>query len=215
LAIEGAVVTIDAAGCQRKIAQTILDKKADYLLALKGNQGTLREDVELFAREQKEVAFKDASVSQDTTVDGDRGRIETRTVTVLHDIAWLQKNHQWPGLKSVVWRGGVSPPRSPRTGRSQFIRLPASSRVAWRTCQCAKSAGLARRCRRNTHARLSACAGSGLYVRRAHFLTGKFHSPGGGGTRVRPLPVGVLTVGPSVDDGVSIAHMISFKESKN
>jgi predicted transposase YbfD/YdcC len=40
LAIEGAVVTVDAAGCQRKIAQTIIDKKADYILALKGNQGT-------------------------------------------------------------------------------------------------------------------------------------------------------------------------------
>jgi hypothetical protein len=59
LAIEGAVVTIDAAGCQRKIAQTIIDKKADYILALKGNQGTLRDDVELFAKEQKAVAFKD------------------------------------------------------------------------------------------------------------------------------------------------------------
>ena len=102
LAIEGAVVTIDAAGCQRKIAQTIIDKKADYILALKGNQGTLRDDVELFAQEQKAVAFKDTSISQDTTVDGDHGRIETRTVTVFHDIGWLQDSHQWPGLKSVV-----------------------------------------------------------------------------------------------------------------
>ena len=46
LAIEGAVVTIDAMGCQRDIAQKIIDKKADYILALKGNQGTLRDDVE-------------------------------------------------------------------------------------------------------------------------------------------------------------------------
>src|SRR5208283_883284 len=102
LAIEGAVVTIDAMGCQREIAQKIIDKKADSILALKGNQGTLRDDVELFAHEQKAVAFKNTSVSQDTTVDGDHGRIETRTVTVFHDIGWLQDNHQWPGLKSVV-----------------------------------------------------------------------------------------------------------------
>ena len=102
LAIEGAVVTIDAMGCQRGIAQNIIDKKADYVLALKGNQGTLRDDVELFAGEQKAVAFKNSSVSQDTTVDGDHGRIETRTITVFHDIGWLQDNHQWPGLKSVV-----------------------------------------------------------------------------------------------------------------
>jgi hypothetical protein len=52
MAIEGAIVTIDAMGCQRDIAATILDKKADYFLALKGNQGTLREDIEVFAAEQ-------------------------------------------------------------------------------------------------------------------------------------------------------------------
>jgi len=102
LAIEGAVVTIDAMGCQREIAQKIIDKKADYILALKGNQGTLRDDVALFAREQKAVAFKETSVSRDTTVDGDHGRIESRTVTVFRDISWLQHSHQWPGLKSVV-----------------------------------------------------------------------------------------------------------------
>jgi predicted transposase YbfD/YdcC len=45
---------------------------------------------------------ENTSVSRDTTVDGDHGRIETRTVTVIHDIAWLEDNHQWPGLKSVV-----------------------------------------------------------------------------------------------------------------
>ena len=94
LAIEGAVVTIDAMGCQRAIAQKIIDKKADYILALKGNQGTLRDDVELYAREQKAVGFTDAHVSRDETVDGDHGRIETRTVTVFQDVEWLQEAHQ-------------------------------------------------------------------------------------------------------------------------
>ena len=102
LAIEGAVVTIDAMGCQRDIAQTIIDKKADYILALKGNQGTLKDDVKLFVDEQKAVDFKDAKVSRDKTVDGDHGRIETREVTVIHDVGWLQERHEWPGLKSVV-----------------------------------------------------------------------------------------------------------------
>ena len=51
LAIEGAVVTIDAMGSQRDIAQKVIDKKADYILALKGNQGTLREDVEVSRRQ--------------------------------------------------------------------------------------------------------------------------------------------------------------------
>jgi predicted transposase YbfD/YdcC len=102
LAIEGAIVTIDAMGCQRDIAQNILDKKADYVLALKGNQGTLREDVEVFAAEQKASGFKDTKVSRHETVDGDHGRIETRTYTAIHDVAWLQERHDWPGLRGVV-----------------------------------------------------------------------------------------------------------------
>jgi predicted transposase YbfD/YdcC len=59
LAIEGAIVTIDAMGCQREIAAKIMDKKADYILALKGNQGTLRADVEVLAAEQKANGFAD------------------------------------------------------------------------------------------------------------------------------------------------------------
>jgi predicted transposase YbfD/YdcC len=102
MAIEGAIVTIDAMGCQRDIAKKIVDKKADYVLALKGNQGTLREDVELFATEQKANGFKDTTVSRHETVDGDHGRIETRIYTVIHDVAWLQERHDWPGLKGVV-----------------------------------------------------------------------------------------------------------------
>jgi predicted transposase YbfD/YdcC len=117
LAIEGAIVTsafrsrhvnvakcvtIDAMGCQRGIAQKVIDKKADYVLALKGNQGSLREDVELFAAEQKASGFAEAKTSQTTTVDGDHGRIETRTTTVIHDVKWLRESHDWPGLKAVV-----------------------------------------------------------------------------------------------------------------
>jgi predicted transposase YbfD/YdcC len=120
LAIEGAIVTIDAMGkagqrfrqaqpdgmarrgCQRDIAQKIIDKKADYILALKGNQGSLREDVELFVEEQKAKGFTDTEISQDTTIDADHGRIETRTTTVIRDVEWLQKRHDWPGLKAVV-----------------------------------------------------------------------------------------------------------------
>jgi predicted transposase YbfD/YdcC len=102
MAIEGAIVTIDAMGCQRDIAQKIIDKKADYVLALKGNQGSLCEDVELFVAEQKAAGFKDTKISRDQTVDGDHGRIETRTTTVIRDVAWLQERHDWPGLKAVV-----------------------------------------------------------------------------------------------------------------
>ena len=102
MTIAGAIVTIDAMGCQRGIAQKIVDSKADYVLALKGNQGTLREDVELFAAEQKANGFKDTKISQSQTVDGDHGRIETRIYTVFHDVAWLQERHDWPELKGIV-----------------------------------------------------------------------------------------------------------------
>lgn len=102
VAVEGAIITIDAMGCQRDIAQKVINKKADYVLALKGNQGALRHDVELFATEQKTRGFADTEVSQDTTIDGDHGRIETQTTTVIHDVKWLQDRHAWPGLKSVV-----------------------------------------------------------------------------------------------------------------
>jgi predicted transposase YbfD/YdcC len=102
MAIEGAVVTIDAIGCQRDIAEKIIAKKADYILALKGNQGTLRADAELFANEQKSRGFAEAVVSTHETVDADHGRIETRNYTVIHDVGWLRARHDWPGLKGLI-----------------------------------------------------------------------------------------------------------------
>lgn len=102
LAIEGAIVSIDAIGCQREIARTIVDKKADYILALKANQRGLHDDVAPFVAEQKANGFKDTPIRRHRTVDGDHGRIETRTTTIIEDIAWLQERHRWPGLAAVV-----------------------------------------------------------------------------------------------------------------
>ena len=102
LVIEGAIITIDAMGCQRDIAQKILDKGGDYVLALKGNQNSLHEDIKLFASEQKARNFYQTRVSQHSSTDGDHGRIETRKCTVIHDVAWLQERHKWPGLRGVV-----------------------------------------------------------------------------------------------------------------
>ena len=90
---------------QVKVAEKsneIIDKKTDYVLALKGNQSSLREDVELFVAEQKANGFKDTTISQDTTIDADHSRIETRTTTVIHDVGWLQKRHAWPDPKAVI-----------------------------------------------------------------------------------------------------------------
>jgi predicted transposase YbfD/YdcC len=102
LVVEGAIITIDAMGCQRAIAQKILDKKADYIFGLKGNQGTLRDDVELFVTGQQTKDFADTTVSRAQTIDADNGRIETRITTVIHDIDWLRKRHGWPGLNAIA-----------------------------------------------------------------------------------------------------------------
>ena len=102
LTIKGATVTIDAMGCQREIAAKIVEKQAGYVLALKGNQGTLREDVELFFTEQRRRAFADTAVSRHETVEKGHGRIETRITTATDDISWLTRRHDWPGLKSIV-----------------------------------------------------------------------------------------------------------------
>jgi predicted transposase YbfD/YdcC len=64
-------VTIDSMGCQRNVAAKIIEQKADYILALKGNQGTLREDVE---ESRKALKFKDTTIS---THETDHGRIES------------------------------------------------------------------------------------------------------------------------------------------
>lgn len=92
LAIEGAIVTIDAMGCQRKIASKIIAKKADYVLALKGNQSTLHDDIKLYFEEQSACNFKDVKAETHKTVEKSHGRIETRTYHVIDDIAWLAKN---------------------------------------------------------------------------------------------------------------------------
>lgn len=102
LAVEGAIITIDAMGCQRAIARKVIEKKADYVFGLKGNQGSLRDDVDLFVSEQKAKGFADTTISRAETIDADNGRIETRTTTVIHDVDWLRKRHDWPGLNAVV-----------------------------------------------------------------------------------------------------------------
>jgi predicted transposase YbfD/YdcC len=131
LAIEGAVVTLDAIGCQRAIAEQIIEKKANYVLALKGNQGTLREDVELFVAEQKAKGFKDAKVSRHETLDGDHGRIETRTYTAIHDVEWLKERHDWTGLQGVVM---VESKREIGDKIERETRFYITS-LAWLACQ--------------------------------------------------------------------------------
>lgn len=97
LALAGHIVTADAMHCQKATARTILERGGAYVLALKGNQPALYEDVRLWLDDP-------ATVPDDTcqTIDGDHGRIETRRALVAHDVAWLAQRHDFPGLAAVA-----------------------------------------------------------------------------------------------------------------
>ena len=62
----------------------------------------MRDAVDVFVAEQKASDFQDTTIRRHQTVDGDHGRIETRTTTVIHDVGWLRERHKWPGLNGIV-----------------------------------------------------------------------------------------------------------------
>lgn len=101
LAIEGCIVTIDAMGCQRTIVETIVAQKADYVLSLKGNQGTLHENVQLFFQTQRQADFKELCFDYHETVEADHGKIEIRKHWTTSDIAWLQGKEHWQNLNTI------------------------------------------------------------------------------------------------------------------
>src|SRR5581483_1878059 len=90
--LKGALVTIDAMGCQVAIAEKIVAHGADYLLARKGNQPTLAKDVEDYVR----GAPKNELVSQ-STIEKGHGRIETRTYTAAQIVDWMSSDRSYPG----------------------------------------------------------------------------------------------------------------------
>lgn len=94
LHLKGAIVTIDAMGCQTAIAEKIIEKGGDYCLALKGNRPALQDEVErLFADPAEAGVITQTAV----TTDKDHGRLEIRTHTVCHDIDWLLSDRRYPG----------------------------------------------------------------------------------------------------------------------
>jgi predicted transposase YbfD/YdcC len=105
LDLAGCIVTIDAMGCQTGIAQAIVDKEADYLLALKANQGTLHEDVVLLFDDLVQSNFTAYAYDHDKTVDKDHGRIEVRQAWTISDPAVLRAlrtTDKWPKLRTLL-----------------------------------------------------------------------------------------------------------------
>jgi predicted transposase YbfD/YdcC len=101
LEIEGCIVTIDAMGCQKNIAETIIDKGADYVLALKGNQSKLHDDVKLFFQDYLKTDNNNPAVDSYETTDGDHGRIEIRRYWTTSDINWLQGKESWKNINTI------------------------------------------------------------------------------------------------------------------
>jgi predicted transposase YbfD/YdcC len=102
LDLKGHIVTIDAMGTQKAIAKQIIDQGGDYILALKGNQGTLNEDVRLFLETELKKPSSIAIEDRCEDVDKGHGRIETRKCFVSAQIDWLNQKEQWAGLKTIV-----------------------------------------------------------------------------------------------------------------
>ena len=125
LNLQGAIVTIDAIGCQKKIAATIRHRGADYLLALKDNQPTLDRDVADFFSEQRAAGFEDCAAGSwatHETIDADHGRLELRRHWIVGDIAWLRESHpQWPDLTSIAMIEAVrEEPGKPASRQTRF-----------------------------------------------------------------------------------------------
>lgn len=104
LDVQGCLVTIDAMGCQRAIAQQVVDQGGDYVLALKDNQPTLAADVHECFAQARVSGSTDAGHDAHEAVDKGHGRVEIRRRWAITDpevLAWLQAEHDWPGLRGI------------------------------------------------------------------------------------------------------------------
>jgi predicted transposase YbfD/YdcC len=124
IALKGCIVTIDALGCQYKIAGRIVAARADYLFALKENQGTLYEDVKTYFEDVNHT-HADPNVAVHTTFEVDHGRLERRFHGITADVSWLIERHPaWKSIKSI---GIIDATREIGDKVSQERRLYVSS----------------------------------------------------------------------------------------
>ena len=102
LEITGCIVTIDALGCQTEIAKAVVEKQADYVLAVKGNQSTLLEDLKEYFDWALADKFQQTHYTKNETVTGDHGRVEVRRCYASEDCEWLRRKVDWKGLRSIA-----------------------------------------------------------------------------------------------------------------
>ena len=101
LDLHGVLVTIDAMGCQKEIARRVVDGGGDYVLAVKGNQGHLLEDIQATVAPALDGKLGAAVVSEYATQEQGHGRQEERYYVVIHDVDGLRDRQAWPGATSV------------------------------------------------------------------------------------------------------------------
>jgi predicted transposase YbfD/YdcC len=101
LELQGALVTIDAIGCQKQIAQQIVAGGGDYVLVVKGNQGRLLEDIQHTVDRALEGELAAGRVRQHTTVEHGHGRREERSCVMIQDVAGIRDRQLWPKLTTV------------------------------------------------------------------------------------------------------------------
>ena len=104
LVLKGCIVTIDAMGCQTEIVELIVAQEADYVISLKGNQGTLHRDVQAAFAYAQETQFRHIAHEVHQTTDGQHGRLEIRRYTTIAEpdfIQYLNPEGKWAGLRSI------------------------------------------------------------------------------------------------------------------
>ena len=121
LKIKGTMVVADALNCQKETAEIIVQQKADYLLCVKDNHPNLKKDIEDYVQD-KELRNTMRKVSKS---EKNRGRIESRTAFIMHDISWLPQKNEWKNLKCI---GAIHSETATKKGTSSEWHYYLSSR---------------------------------------------------------------------------------------
>ncbi len=142
LQLNGCLVTIDAMGCQREIAQHVVDAGADYLLSVKGNQETLAEDVEQEFKQAQADGFAHMDCLYHETLDKGHGRVEKRQYWYTSDVQGLGTLERWPQLAGMVMCKSTRTEKGKTTVEDRYFitsntghdvdKMAAAVRAHWR-----------------------------------------------------------------------------------
>ena len=127
LDIQGATITIDAAGCQKNIAKCIRKKGGNYILALKGNQGNLHAEVENFFKQVIVLTPEEAACDYYVSEEKSRDRFEKREVWSTNEIGWLPQREEWTDLNTLIC---VRSTRSIKDNTSVELRFYIANEMA-------------------------------------------------------------------------------------